>query len=254
MVGLNLSSGEALFGVTLLNTNNFLLWSPTIRARGGQGNSTSSVRSQDDVYWKGISDQFHLETSTSDPWIWRRIVFTKKSAYSPAEVAPANYITEQVQFVDTAAPSGLIPPSAGVIPGVKMYSRTLEVLPAPSADIVADRLFQGSRFVDWADYSTAPIDKTQCHVLSDRLRSITSGNDSPVLRRYKQYIPLNKRMRYANLEDGSGETAGGASFASDATTGDWLQDVYILDYFQQPSAAPAQMQVTGSATVYWHER
>lgn len=255
-MGLNLSGAEPQYGVELGSTHNFMLWCPTARTRGGQVNGLKTVRSSDEVYWKGISEKMHLETTTSDPWIWRRVVFTIRDSFPQTEVNINNYVTESVQMVPIAGPSGQIPAAqqAGVIRGVTNYYRTLESLPVPQYELLAERVFQGVRGADWFDYSTAKTDKTQINVLSDRTRRLTSGNDSAQLKTSRQWIPLNKRMVYPNQEWGAVEGNFNDRFAAGTTHGNMLHDVYIMDYFQQPIAAPGAIIVQAETSLHWHER
>jgi hypothetical protein len=256
MMGLNVmqTPGTVQVGVSLGSTHNFMLWCPTARARGGQNNNSAAIRAQDDVYWKGISDHLHIESTTSDPWLWRRIIYTKKTNYALEEVNPSYYVAENMQMNLIPALTGSVPPNSGAVAAVYSYSRSLEELPVANYGIISERLFQGIRNIDYSSFSTAKVDKSQAHVLYDRTRRITSGNDSGVMRNYKQWIPLNKRMRYANLEEAALDSGDVGRFASDGTYGNWLDDVYILDYFEQSAAAPGSLNISGNATAFWHEK
>lgn len=260
MVGLTQSQGAVAYHVDILSADNFLLWCPTARERSGQGNGLPSTRSSNNVFWKGISDNFALESSTSDPWLWRRVVFQMRENFGATEVPPQYYTTVTGNIVEITGPSsGQIPEQQTntVVRGIRSYFRTLEPLPVDNYTALAERIFQGVRYVDWTDYTTAKLDTTQIHVMSDRTRRITSGNDSPFLRRVKNYIPLNKRMVYPSTEFGAAETSitqQNDAFAAPGNYGDTLADVYIMDYFRQPNGAPATLTVTAQATAYWHER
>lgn len=255
MVGLNLKQvpGEANFGVTLSSTFNFMLWCPTARAKAGRGTDYHTNRSSDEVFWRGIRDSFKIQTTTSDPWLWRRIVFTKREFFDTTLVDYSNYVTGADDADLVLPPTGQIPPNVAALQGIRRYSRTLEELPVPQYTEITREIFQGVRFVDYSDFGTAKTNKTRINVISDRTRRITSGNDSPVMRNYKMWIPLNKRMVYAGRESGSIETLT-SEFASGGTHGSFMNDVYILDFFEQLGAAPGAIDVSGSATAYWHER
>lgn len=255
MVGLNLkqASGEPLYSVNLSGTYNVMMWCPTFRAKGGRGSSYPQVRSQDEVFWKGVSDTLHIETGSSDPWMWRRIVFTKKGGWDGTLVDFTNYVT-RVNEIDSVLPvTGQVPPNPALLQGNDRYSRPLEALPVAQYEIVLSDMFQGRRSVDYQGWMAGKIDRSKIHVLSDRRRRIVSGNDSPVMREYKHWIPLNKRMRYGYHESGSITDATGG-FASDGTYGNLLDDVYVVDLFEQLSAAPSDLVISGQATAYWHEK
>ncbi|WGD01160.1 MAG: capsid protein [Genomoviridae sp.] len=261
MVGFTQSqSVEPRYFAEIISADNFLLWCPTARERGGQGNGLPTVRSSNNVFWKGIADNFSFESSTSDPWLWRRVVFTMRGGFSTAEVPSQYYTTVTDNIVDITGPtSGQVPTeqTQNVVRGIRSYFRTLEPLPVINHQALAERIFQGVRYVDWTDYTTAKLDTSQIKVISDRMTRMTSGNDSPFLRRKKHYIPLNKRMMYPSTEYGAAETSittQNDAFAAPGNYGDTLADVYIMDYFRQPSGAPSSMTVTAQSTAYWHER
>lgn len=264
MVGLNQSQGgtDPRYYVELLSADNFLMWCPTARARGGQVNGLPSVRSQPEVFWKGFSDNYGIETTTSDPWLWRRITFTMHENFvndATNGIPPQYYLTETENLVDITGPSTQFPiyQQDTVTRGVNTTYRTLEPLPVTQYDLLVERMFQGVRYVDWTDYQTAKIDTSQVHVISDVTRRLTSGNDSPIIRTYKHYVPLNKTMQYASTEFGAAESSLSTlndRFASGGTSGNKLNDVYVVDYFRQPSGAPATMRITAQATAYWHEK
>nr|QJB18557.1 MAG: capsid protein [Genomoviridae sp.]QJB18591.1 MAG: capsid protein [Genomoviridae sp.] len=255
IVGLNLkqSSGEPVYTVSMGSGQNFMLWCPTARFRGGRGQNNPQVRSSDDVFWKGVSDNLHIETTTSDPWLWRRIVFTMATPFDLGDVDVTNYTTVALDADDVLPPTGQVPNNPASLEGIARYARTLEELPVAQYEVVTDRIFEGVREVDYHGFSNAKTDKTEIHVLSDKTKRIVSGNDSPVMKDYKHYIPLNKRMRYTSTESGS-ITQGNSQFAGDGTFGNMLHDVYILDYFEQLGTAPGYVNISANSKVYWHER
>lgn len=255
MVGLNLkqSSGEPVYSVVLSSTYNVMMWCPTFRAKAGRGATYPQNRSQDEVYWRGISDTFHIETGSSDPWQWRRIIFTKKGGWDGTLVDFTNYVTLTQEIDDVLPVTGAVPNNPASLHGNERYSRPLEEMPVAQYEVVFGQMFQGQRTVDFNGWMAAKIDKTKIHVLSDRIRRIVSGNDSPVMKEFKQWIPLNKRMRYSMGESGS-ITNQSSGFASDGTYGNLLDDVYVVDLFEQLASAPSDIVISGQATAYWHEK
>lgn len=259
MVGYTQSQSTAgRYFVELISADNFLLWCPTSRLSAGQGTGLPTVRNTPNVFWKGFSDNFSLETDTSDPWLWRRIVFTMAQRFSEDNIPTMYYVTATDNIVDIVGPGTQNPPeqSPNALRGFPTYFRTMEPLPVTNYDLLVERIFQGIRYVDWSDYTTAKVDTSQINVISDRVRKLTSGNDAPILRSAKHYVPLNKTMRYPETEFGTAQSATGAqndAFACSGTTSQ-LKDVYVMDYFRQPSGAPANLKVTSQSTVYWHEK
>lgn len=255
IVGLNLkqSSGEPVYSVSMGSGQNFMLWCPTARYKGGRGQDNPQVRASDDVFWKGVSDNLHIETTTSDPWLWRRIVFTMATPFDVGDVDVTNYTTVALDADDVLPPTGQVPNNPASLTGIARYARTLEEMPVDQYTVIAEKIFEGLRTVDYMQFSTAKTDKTEIKVLYDRTRRLTSGNDSPIMRDYKHYIPLNKRMRYTSNESGS-ISQGNSQFAGDGTNGNMLHDVYILDYFEQLGTAPGFVNIEANSKVYWHER
>ena len=49
-------------------------------------------------------------------------------------------------------------------------------------------------------------------------------------------------------------TNASSGFACDGTYGNLLDDVYVVDLFEQLSAAPSDIIISGQATAYWHEK
>lgn len=253
MVGLNVtqSAGVRTYEAIMGNGYNMMLWCPTARYKAGMGTMSASARATDSVFWKGVSEKIHIEADTSDPWMWRRIVFEYSGGWDVGDIPFQKYFaTEQ----DIAA----IPPVAGTgvdltnptgLVGVDRTNRPLEPLTATEVNFIYARIFQGQRYVDWLDPTTARVDRSELKVHSDRTRFLRSGNDARIYKNYNVYLPLNKTMSYNGQESGSLETS---SALADKKSP--MKDVFILDLFAQGSLAPGNLSFRTTATAYWHEK
>lgn len=253
MVGLNttLVPGERTYYAEFANGFNVMLWSPTARYKAGYGGDSESVRSADTVYWKGIAEKLHIESDTSDPWSWRRIVFEYQASFDVDDIPPDKYFAHEEDITgvnptvttlpDLTNPTGLA--------GIERTNRPMEPLNTTEYQFLWNRIFKGQRFVDWLDPRTARVETREIKVHSDVTRMMKSGNDSAIYKDYSVFIPLNKTMSYNGEESGALETSG--AYADQKSP---LGNVFIMDLFAQPSAAPATLSVAVTATAYWHEK
>lgn len=250
MVGANDSLGGRQFTVDLPNTFNALLWCATARPKAGRGVDSDMVRSADSVYFRGVKEKLFIEGSTSDPWDWRRIVFSTKSVgWDPASIPLNRYFTQDQDIAAVLPETGPNPNSA-FLEGMTRVSRTLFPLTVAQIEFLTGQILKGVRNIDYASYMTASMDNTQFNVLSDRTRRIRSGNDSTTMKEFSVWHPMNKTINYRAVESGTLDLAG--SFSTQSLHG--MGDVYVLDFFRQPLAAPSTLKVATTATAYWHER
>lgn len=195
-----------------------------------------------------------MQTIESEPWQWRRIVFTLKPLWDVEIIDFTNYVAMTQEIGGIIPDTTPIPANPGGIQnGLIRYSRSLEILPDDQLGVVLQDIIQGSAGVDWSDAMIAPLNRSAVTVLSDRKRSIRSGNDSGTMRDFKTWIPLNATMSYQSDETGSFDVQG--AFADGGANG--LDNVYVLDLFRKMASAsgiPARLRVTSTATAYWHER
>lgn len=253
MVGLNLTqqTGERSYVVTMGSTYNGLLWCPTARYKAGYGGNQIATRNADSVYWKGIAERLHIESDTSDPWQWRRIVFEFQGGFD-IESIPfekwGSFEPDIPGITPVPGTGGDLTNPVG-LSGITRVNRTLEPLTSDELSVVYSRLFKGQRFVDWLDPTTARVDRGDLKVHSDTRIMMKSGNDAAIYRDIKRFLALNKTMSYNAQESGSLDVT--ASLCDNKSP---MKDVFIFDLFSQPSLAPGNIQVSTTTTAYWHEK
>lgn len=225
--------GYSAFGSTGAVTPGVFIWCATARDRvsnlsPGDPNA-SSVRTADSIYVRGLKETVLVQTNSQVPWRWRRICFTAKGLYSS--------LGGSVDAVET---------SSGWVRMVSEFTGT------PWWNFLRALIFKGNQGTDWNELMSAKTDSNRITVISDITRTIQSGNNYGVLRKYKQWIPLNKTLVYANDEQGETETSDFHSTLGRAGMG----DLYIVDIVYSHSAATASdsLLFEPQATMYWHER
>lgn len=234
-------------------TLSMMLWCPTSRAKAGRAQESKMARTADDCYYKGISEKIHISTSDSEPWQWRRIVFTKKNVFDADLLARSSYVKETEELEDIQLSTSAIPPNTSVVQqGLRRYSRNLDLLDGVERNYLVNEIVMGTFGVDWADIMIAPMNKYSIHVMSDVKRNLRSGNNAGIMKDYNMWIPLNKTMRYESGEAGSIDI--NTTFAGQDSP---LDDVYVLDIFrksQTPDSVTSTATMSSVAKVYWHQK
>lgn len=119
---------------------------------------------------------------------------------------------------------------------------------------VASLVFKGAENADWSDPFIAKLDNGRIKILYDKYRKFQSGNDLGSFHRYRDYIPINKRLIYDDDETGPKEQSSIIS----STRRDSVGDIYVLDIVRQAvnsEGGPASVfDMTPNAELYWHER
>jgi len=236
------------------NTYNASLYSPTTRLRSDRGSNSMAVRTSKEVWWKGFKDTFVIQSATSDPWHWRRIVFAVNNGPNSTGIPAGNYLPYIAPDIPDVPASTITPDPTNTanLAGVARTARKMYPLTVDQIQGFTGGLFKGTRGFDfdtgYGQLLTAAVDKENIRILSDKTRSITSGNDSGVMRKFKMYTPLNQKMVYADQE--SGTMLSNSSYAAPNSP---LGDVYVFDLFVQLQGAPGSLTVSGQGTAYWHE-
>lgn len=253
MVGLNLSQsvGERSYDIIMGNGYNCMLWCPTARYKAGYGGDSKAARSASTVFWKGVSEKVHIESDTSDPWLWRRIIFEWHGGFDVDSIPFEKYYAAEadVAAIPSVPGSGANLQNVTSMAGVTRTNRPMESLTSEELTFIWGVVFKGQRYMDWLDPTTAPVNNSDLKVHSDRTRTMRSGNDASIFKNYSMYVPLNKTMSYDDQESGSLERA---SALSDRKSP--LKDVFILDLFAQSALAPGKISFRSTATAYWHEK
>lgn len=236
------------------STNNCALYLVTGRGRADLGSDLQANRGKQDVFWKGFSDHLMMQSTTSDPWKWRRIVFEVHAGGVSTGVPPSLYLgvgATDIDQIDPSTNSGAQPQNLVGLSGVLRYYRQFSFLTNTQMNDFLGGLFGGTVGFDFnsGQYMTARCQNENIKIHSDVTRSINSGNDSGVMKSYKSYIPLNKSMRYAGNEVGN--LTSSTFYAAPKSP---LGDVYVCDLFTQLNDAPGSLRITGQSCAYWHEK
>lgn len=214
------------------------VWCATGRAAdpGGPTSGTSkflqATRSATTCYIRGLREVVEIQTTTSVPWQWRRIVFTMKLLPGYFQTTPGNFYLSNLT-------------SAG-------YRRTVNEIYGFNQATLNSVLFAGSEGSDWDDFMIARVDTTRVTLKYDKTRTIATGNQNGMIRRYKYWHGFNKNIVYDDDEAGGQES--GSTFSTGAKPG--MGDVFVVDFLKPlgGSAATDRMVFRPNATLYWHEK
>lgn len=216
-------------------------WVPTARSITDGTGITNSVyeisqRTATSCYMRGLKEAVNIRTNSSNAWQWRRICFTFKGyTLYPTD----NQNNQPYQYFSEVANLGMV--------------RTMNNLNTnDKGNRLLERIFRGTQNEDWLNVFNAMVDTQRVSVMSDRTRTIASGNDSGVVRTYKQWYPMNKNILYNDEEAGDDMIGSYTSAQSKVGMGDY----YIVDFFQCSDGGDQSdlMTVLPEATLYWHEK
>lgn len=192
---------------------------------------------------RGFSEKLRFQTSSGLPWFWRRITVRAKNNtffnFSPSDT-PTQTNGGNPSFIETS--SGM--QRVWFNQSVNAANQTITN--------VNGLLFRGAQGSDWSDVLTAPIDTTRVDLVSDKSMTIRSGNASGTVKDVSCWHPYNHNLVYDDDENGSSEVTRYNSVNDKRGNGDMI----ILDYFAPGTGGSASdlLQVTGSASLYWHEK
>lgn len=243
------SSRALLVGPLLVNGNNgnaVCVFNATaqdmyINNSGNVGTkANTSTRTATSCYIRGLSEHLRIETNSSVPWMWRRIVFRTKDAFFAGTTKTATEVVAPVFFADTS--SGMERP----------WFNLLVNNSQPRLSELENMIFKGQPQKDWNDAISAPLDNQRVSVMSDKTRIIRSGNNSGVMLTPKLWHGYNGTLVYDDDEDGGAINSSYTTTDSNAGKGDMI----IIDYFISSAASTTtdQLKVMSSSTLYWHER
>ena len=195
------------------------------------------TRSRTTCFARMLTEKVELQTQSSKPWTWRRIVF---------EVKGVELLNYGVGFASGYSLTGI------------GYARLVGALFGNSASAtirnnLTATVFQGKPLVDWSSLMTAPTDPGRVTVHYDKTLRITSGNDEGVIRNLRFVHPFNKNITYADLEDGGGIE--GSPYSTTAKPG--MGNVFVWDIFMPHVTAVEtadDLFYNPTATWYWHEK
>lgn len=224
------------------------IFSPTamnLSEQSGANNSVVNVaeRNSTTCFMRGFSENLRIQTSTGVPWFWRRITFCSKSGVFgvfASNDTPTQTNTGETSYIDTTN-------------GMERLWFNLNTN-ASSNTITGMQaiIFKGQYAKDWVDPLTAPLDTARIDVKSDTTKCIRSGNASGTVMEKKFWYPMNKNLVYDDDESGEGEVSNYTSVVDKKGMGDY----FVLDIFTVGTGGGSadQLQVTGTASMYWHEK
>jgi len=210
-------------------------WSPTARDlnrnSGAGGVVDVATRTSSTCFMRGIKESIEVQVVNGVPWQWRRIVFSCKGLYRDVGITPSFAMVQETS-------NGMVRPFNQPTGQDRL---NLEAI-----------VFRGTVNIDWLDQIIAPIDTTRVTLMYDKTRTISSGNQDGVIRKYNFWHGFNKNLVYDDDEKGDSMSTTNWSVTSKPGMG----DVFIIDMFRSRSGATSsdQIAVSSTATLYWHEK
>jgi len=221
------------------------VYCPTARSLITAGTTNLAVdvadRTATTCYMRGYKENLRIQTSSAQPWLWRRIVFSTKgptfTSTSAGDTSPAQKFTP---YCDTSI-------------GMSRLWFNLSVNNMNSTlSLYNTVIFKGAVNQDWNDPITAKLDTSRITVMSDRTQAIKTGNEHGHFSERKLWYPMNKNIVYDDDEAGASEVP--SYYSTDAKPG--MGDVYIVDYVMSSVGATASdiINFNCTSTLYWHEK
>lgn len=187
-------------------------------------------------YMVGYKESIEIQISDGCPWQWRRIVVTARGNVAGLLTGPNEPV-----FLDTSTGEGMLR-SVNNISGNRNQGSMFALFQV---------LFEGQNSSDWTDPMTANLDRHSFHVLSDKVRTLSSGNEQGMIRKFTTYVPLNKNLQYD--DDETGETT--STTYMSVNTGEGLGNLYIFDLFRaRYGNSTSNLWFSPQGKLYWHEK
>lgn len=236
-------------GVAYVNgtSQGVFLWCATARALQAGNNSNNrqdlSDRTSTVCYMRGLSENIRIQTSSPQPWLWRRICFqTKNNAFQSRATGDGPIPNPWTAYADIATNNK----------GMARYWYNQALTSPNTIAAQQDFIFRGTADRDWNDPITAPIDTNRIKVVFDRTRTIRSNNDSGAMIERKMWHPMNANLYYGDDEVGAGMST--SYFTADNIRG--MGDFFVYDILAPQLGATASDLITigGTTTIYWHEK
>lgn len=227
------------------------VWSPTARPMNDNTNA-ENTRVKRDVYHKGFRERVKVESNSSHPWIWRRIVVETKTD-------DFNYFGES-EDQPTLPPRAFQPYYQGGEGVSRLWYNHYGNRTGPTdtridsvLKTIADDLFEGTQNHDWLNTVTAKVDLDRYTLRYDKTRVFRSGNDAGFIKTVNFYHSFEKTMYYDHDEDRNG-TNPQSWVCAPALKG--MGNVYIIDIIESGISADDTdyLRITPESCAYWHER
>lgn len=235
-----------------VNVNGGLfVWSPTSRPIN-DNTASENTRSSRDVYHKGFREVIRVESNSSSPWFWRRIVLeTKEDDFS--------YLATDEDF-PTRPPHAFVPwfqGSAGISRLWYNQYGNRDQPSDPRIDVVigevAGAVFEGTRNTDWFDTLDAKVDTDRYKLRYDRKITLQSQSNEGFIRKLKFYHPMESTMYYDHDESGGG-TGNQSVVCTQSKKG--MGNIYIIDIIEGGFSSDDTdvLRISAESCAYWHER
>lgn len=202
-----------------------------------------AARTSTRPYYTGIAERYTLVPNDASLWWHRRVVFASKTLYAEA--------------VTGLAGNGVIAAQSSATTTTQRKFRDMSSDAGASYSTLATALvtdmFAGIYTTDWNDPMRAKLDRARITVLSDRLTTVKSGNDSSCPRICRHYTSINKTVVYQDEENGV--TMSVSPFSVTSKSG--LGNIYVMDFFECPApigTTTSSLYVSSEQTLYWHEK
>lgn len=226
--GTNAAAGGSTFSGAVRQT---ILFCPSARDKQSGDPTSAATRETDRVFVRGFKENITLVTNSPASWRWRRVVFALKGF--AIQLSPG--------VVNAQGAQGYV----RLIPDYSTAASTAQ------RNLIENFLFRGQAGTDWQTTMTAKIDTQRVTLLSDKTRTLNSGNSNGRFFKHKQWYPINKNLLYGNDENGELENA--VEFSTLAKPG--IGDIFVLDLFDCASGNAAdQLFFEPECTFYWHEK
>lgn len=217
---------------------NITIWTPFARLLSTTGPNATHLRTASEIYTRGIAETITIEINDGTAWRWRRIAFCLKG----------NILRENTYPITYTEPNG----------STARTLRNISASPTSSSTsflqyvALRNTVFRGAITSDWQAIFDAPIDTTKITLISDKVRTLTSGNASSRVIRRKVWTPFNKTLVYNDNENGVSQDTQRWSTVGKPGMG----DVYVVDMFSasQYADTTSRMLFNPTTTLYWHER
>ena len=225
---------------------NMFYWCPTARDltinNGNIGSAAQeATRTSTTVYMRLLSERIRLQTNSSVPWVWRRIVFTAKGESFRPEPAETGAPSRRAPYIESSQGIGRLLQQFDSAGG----------LGNTQAEILS-MVFRGTSGIDWSDPMIAPVDPLRVTVKYDKTTTLIPQTASGYIRETRRTHYFNKNLVYDDDESGDVMTTNPYSVESKAGMG----DAYVIDFFRAGTNGTASdlLIFAPESTLYWHEK
>lgn len=233
-------------GATINGTQGYRgLWIATGQDLSEQSGANATVaeqaaRTATTCYMRGLSEHIRIQTSSNQPWFWRRIVFTVKGPALRTYSTLDTPVDPRQRIVDTTSGTQRL-----------LFNELINTTPNTINNHDAI-IFKGAKGLDWTDVMLAPVDTRRVTLMYDKTRTFQTGNERGILKEFKLWHPFNKNLVYGDDESGDGEI--GSAYSVESKPG--MGDVYVMDLVGSGLGAASGdlMNFFTSSTLYWHEK